>query len=236
VPGPNRKWLVALALLVLGGVRLFVFLDQPPALPAVIIWPPAPLGKNSGRVPDRWIPAEWVWLHKACEFLLGSPKKVGYHVQFINTSGTVASIISQNAIGQPKSESKELAAWILPDRIMHGVKGASTVLSAPRLIAIEGGQARIMTAVGNADGYSADLFSWLGREKVDLRTSFGVITAGKATFVAGARAQIPYGQALLLLDTRRPESATNRVEILITTDEIDAKGNALHSTARAAKK
>src|SRR5580700_10250467 len=101
----KRKRLIVLALALLGGTLLCFLIDKPPVLPAVTILPPGPLVVKSGRVPDRWIPAKWGWLHRVCQFFLGAPKQIGFNVQCIETSGTVASIVALNSLGQPQAQS-----------------------------------------------------------------------------------------------------------------------------------
>jgi hypothetical protein len=76
-----------------------------------------------------------------------------------------------------------------------------------------------------AGDYRAELFSRLEKETVDLSTRLIVTSAGQTNFLAAVRAQLLYGNALFLLDMRQPESAGNRIGILITADEYDAKGN-----------
>jgi hypothetical protein len=224
----NRKWLITLVLALLAGMLLVVCLDRPPALPAVIILPPAPLAVKSGRVPDRWIPANWTWLQRACQYVLGAPRQIGYAIQFIEVSDTVDSIIAQNSLGQPQAESKGLAVWILPGETIQQPKGASTTLSAPRILTADRMEARVLVG-STTDSYSADMFARLQKETVDLSTDLIVTSAGQTNFVAAMRAQLPYGKGLLLLDIHQPVSATNRLEILITADEYDATGNKVHA-------
>jgi hypothetical protein len=88
----NQKWLILLILVLLGGILPFFIIDKPPALPAVMILPTAPLAVTSGRLPDRWMPAKWLWLQRACQFVFGPPKQVGFNVQFMETSETAAAI------------------------------------------------------------------------------------------------------------------------------------------------
>src|SRR5271154_3138066 len=125
----NRKWLIALILALLGGIFLVVYFDSSPALPAVTILPPTPLVVSSGRVPDRWIPAKWTWLKRACRFVLGPPRQVGFSIQFIEASETVAAIVAQNSLGQPQAESNGLAVWILPGQTLQQPKGPSIIRS-----------------------------------------------------------------------------------------------------------
>jgi hypothetical protein len=224
----NRKWLIVLVLALLGGMLLVVCLDRPPALPAVIILSPAPLAVKSGRVPDRWIPANWTWLQRACRFVLGAPKQIGYDIQFIEASETVDSILAQNSLGQPQAQSNGLAVWILPVETMQQPKGASTTLCAPRVLTADRMEARLMFG-STTDSYSADMFAHLQKETFDLSTDLIVTSAGQTNFVAAMRAQLPFANALFILDVRQPASATNRLEILITADEYDATGNKVHA-------
>jgi hypothetical protein len=227
----NRNWLIALILVLLAGILLVVFLDRLPALPAVTILPSTPLVVKSGRVPDRWIPAQWTWLARACRFVLGAPRQVGYAIQFIEASETVDSIVAQNSLGQPQAESHGLAVWILPGETLQKPKGLATTMSAPRILTTDRMEARVMVG-STTDSYSADLFARLEKKTVDLSTGLIVTSAGQTNFVAAVRAQLPYGQALFLLDVRQPASASNRLEFLITAEEYDAKGNKVHGKGR----
>jgi hypothetical protein len=221
----NQKWLIVLILVLLGGIFLFVIFDRPAALPAVVILPPTPLEVKSGRVPERWIPAKWIWLRRACRFVLGPPRQVGFNVQFIETSETMASIVAQNSLGPPQARSNGVAVWMIPDGTPRQPGGAATIMPRARAIAIDCGKARLTVGGPGADLYSADLFGALEKETVDLSTRVMVSSSGQTNFVAAVRAQLLYGKALFLLDVRPPESATNRFEFLITADEYDAKGN-----------
>jgi len=120
----NRKWLLALFLLLLYATFLFVLLGKPPALPEVMILPSTTLAVKSGRVPDRWIPANWVWLRWACRFGLGVPRRVGVQDVCGYDSNTVASILAQNSLGKPDAEGGGLALWILPGRTLQPPDGA----------------------------------------------------------------------------------------------------------------
>jgi hypothetical protein len=225
----NKKRFFALALVLLGATLLFLIFDKPPDLPAVMFLPPGPLAVKSGRVPDRWIPATWGWLHRTCQFFLGAPRQVGFKVQFMETSDTVASIVAQNSLGQPQAESNSVAVWIMPEKSIP--KGIATFVSAARVITADQIEAKVLVSDGVA-GHSADLFARLEKETVDLSTRLLVTdSAGQTNFVAAVRAQISYGQALLVLDVRHPESAANRLECVITADEYDAKGNIVQRKA-----
>jgi len=209
------------------GMVIFVLLDSTPALPAARILPATPLVVKTGRVPDRWIPAKWTWLRRACQFVLGDPRQVGFDIQFIEASETVASIIAENSLGHPLAESDGLAVWILPGETLRPSKGASTIRSAPRITTADGMQASVIVSSG-ADFDTADLFARLAKGTVDLSTRLIVVSAGQTNFVGAARAYLPYNKALFLLDMRQPESASNRMEFLITADEYDATGNKVH--------
>jgi hypothetical protein len=223
------KRLIALALVLLGGALLLVNFDRPPALPAVMILPPGPLVVQSGRVPDRWIPAKWGWLHRACQFVFGPPRQVGFKIQFIENFGKVVSIVAQNSLSQPQAESNGLAVWILPESMLQRPNAAATILSAPRVITADRSQASV--GIYGIAGYRADLFPRLEKETVDLSSRLTITSAGQTNIVAALRAQLPYGQGLLVLDVRQPESAARRMEFVIMADEYDAKGNKLHGKA-----
>jgi hypothetical protein len=216
----NQKWLTALILVLLGGILLLVVFDKPPALPALMILPTTPLAVTSNRLPDRWIPAKWIWLQRVWLFVFGPPRQVQFNLQCISSSETVASIVSQNSLGLPQAESKGLAVWMIPDGTLRQRKGASTIMARPRVSTSDQGEARVIFG-----DYSADLFARLEKETVDLSTRLIVYSSGQTNFVAAMRAQLPYGQTLFVLDVRQPEVATNRFEFLITADEYDAKGN-----------
>jgi hypothetical protein len=227
MPQRNQKWLIALAVVLLGGMLLFLICATPPAFPAVTILPPGPLVVKSGRAPDRWIPAEWTWLRRACRFVMGPLRQVGFHIQIIESSATVGSIVSQNFLGQPQAESNGLAVWIVPVGSLEPLKGAATSLSAPGITTADGMRATVGTSMGTS-GFSADFFPLLEHETVNLSTRLIVTSSGQTNFVAAVHAHLPYGQALFVLDVRQPESATNRYEFLITADKYDAKGNKVH--------
>jgi hypothetical protein len=221
----KRKRLIGLVLALLGGTLLLIFIvDKPPALPAVMILPSGPLALKSGRVPDRWIPAIWVLLHRACEFFLGPPRQVGIAVQRIETSETVASVVARLSLGQPQAQSNGVSVWILPESTLVAPKGAATITSMARITVAEQQNAGVRM-IDKAASYSADFFSRLERETIDLSSRLIVTANGQTNFLAGLRAQLPYGHALLVLDVRHPESPTNRMEFVITADEYDAKGN-----------
>jgi hypothetical protein len=226
----RQKRLIALALVVLGGMLVFVILSKPPALPAVMILPPTPLAVKSGRVPDRWIPAKWTRLQRACRYFLGDPKQVGFNVRYMETSETVESIISRNSLGPPQARGNGLAVWILPDGTLRPPKGDTTVLGAARILTAARERAKL-SVTHKAGNYSAEVFPILEDETVDFLTRLIVTSAGKTNFVAAARAQLPYGQALFVLDVRQPEVDDYRMGFLITADEYDAKGNKVHAKA-----
>jgi hypothetical protein len=71
MPPPNQKRLVALTLVLLGAVFLVVFFDKPQALPEVMMLAPGAFTMKDGRIPDRWIPAKWAWLQRACQRVFG---------------------------------------------------------------------------------------------------------------------------------------------------------------------
>jgi hypothetical protein len=70
-----------------------------------------------------------------------------------------------------------------------------------------------------------ELFLRLEKQIVDLSTRLIFVSAGQTNLVAAVRAQLPYDKALFVLDVRQPQSGSNRLEIAITADEYDAKGN-----------
>jgi len=216
----NQKRLIVLILLLSGGILLFVIFDRLPPLPTVMILPPAPLAVKTGRMPDRWIPLKWEWLRRACFFVFGRPRLVGFELQCIEASQTVASIVAQNSLGQPQAESNGVAVWTLPDGSLQPPSGPAIIMPRDQFSFVE--QAMMSTKVGDV---SADLFARLQKKTVDLSTRLIVSSSGQTNFIAAARAQLPYGKALFVLDIRQPESATNRFEFLITAYEFDAKGN-----------
>jgi hypothetical protein len=223
MPPRNQKWLIILVLVLLGGVLLFLICATPPAFPAVTILPPGPLVVKSGRVPDRWIPAKWTWLHRACLFVLGAPRQAGFEIQFILDPESLASIITRNSLGQPQSESNGLAVWILPEGTLQPPSGAATLFISPLVLTPNRTTKRSVFG-----GYSAELFPRLESETIELSTRLIVRSAARTNFIAAVRAQLPHGAALFLVDVRQPDSATNRYEFLITADEYDAKGNKVH--------
>jgi len=206
----QRKWLIALVVVLVLGSLLVSRLTNPPPLPPVIILPPTPLAVKSGRIPDRWIPAKWTWLHKACWRVFGSPRQVWCDIQFRNIDGTLASIIAQNSLGRPLAESNGVAAWILPARMR------------PRFIRdFEIFTANETQASNHAFGCIAEVFPRLNEKTIDLSTRL----IDSSEIVAAVRAQVPYGKELLVLDIRVPELFTNRDAIWIRIYDVDAKGH-----------
>jgi hypothetical protein len=223
----NRKRLVVLILVLLGGTLNFVILDRTPELPAVMILPPAPLAVKSGRVPDRWIPRNWDWLRRVCLFVFGQPRQVVFEIQFMEVSETVASVVAENSLGPPQAKRNGVAVWMLSAGTLQP-PSAPRPSSPPRarISTSDRGQARLR--VGD---YSADLYARLQEKTLDLSTCLIVASPTQSNFVATARAQLPYGQALFVLDVRQPELATNRFAFLVTAHEIDATGNMVHGKA-----
>jgi hypothetical protein len=226
----NRKWLIVVIVALLGGMLLVVCFDRPPALPALAILPPTPLAVKSGRVPDRWIPAKWTWLRRACLFVLGAPRQVGYDIQFIQDSETVASILAENSLGPPQAESNGVAIWILPGETLKQPNGASTTTIGSRILTTDQMSGKVF-GFGSTGGHTVEFFARLEKGTIDLSTCLTLPSAAQSNSFVAVRAQLPYGHALFLLDVRQPESASNRLEFLITADEYDAKGSKVHGKA-----
>jgi hypothetical protein len=212
----NRKWLIALILVLLGGM-LVVCLDRSPALPPVMILAPTRLVVKSGRVPDRWIPTKWTLLQKACQRVLGPPRTVFLDIQFREVHGTLKSIIAQNFLGQPLNESNGVAVWMVPGRLRPRFIRDSPIITA-----------NLTVAKRTSFWETAEVFPRLKEETIDLSTLLIDASVTQTNFVAAIRAQLPYGKELFVLDVRQPEMATNRAGIWIKGDEIDAKGNKVH--------
>ena len=189
-----------------------------------MILPSSPLAVKTGRAPDRWIPAKWTWLRWACQRVFGPPRLAYLEVQFIEASETVASVVAANSLGQPQAQSNGVAVWILPGKQRQSSEATMRMVMADRMEA----QAGVM---GTNVCYRAALYTHVEKEMVDLSTRLIVTSASQTIFVAAARAQLPYGKAMFLLNARQPESASNRLEILITADECDAKGYPIHRKA-----
>jgi hypothetical protein len=140
---------------------------------------------------------------------------------FMQDSGTAASVIAKNSLGPPQAEGNGVAAWILPDKPLKAPKSDADGM---------GGFAQqhkhVRMRIHN--GHSADLFI-RPRSKggADLSARVMVDSSMQTNFIAAVRAQLPYDKALFLLDVRQPESAGNRAEVLITTDEFVAKGSTM---------
>jgi hypothetical protein len=215
----NHKWLVGLILLLLVATLLVVIFDRPPALPTVMILPPSPLAVKTGRAPDRWIPAKWVWLRRACLSLFGQPRQVGFNEHFIEFSGTVASIVAQNSLGPPQAQSNGLAIWILSAGTRKRLNGVLS-LGSPSIMTTERTQAQLWFL-----GYSAELFPRLEKETVDLSMNVFATSTAQTNSVATVCVQLPYGKALFFLDAQQSETDRHRMGFLITADEYDAKGN-----------
>lgn len=73
--------------------------------------------------------------------------------------------------------------------------------------------------------YIAQVFSKLNETTIDLSARFIALSASQTNFITAVRAQIPYGKALFVLDSRQPNAATNRIAFWVEPNEIDAKGN-----------
>jgi hypothetical protein len=222
----NQKCLVALILVLLGGTLIFVIFSRVPELPEVIILPPTPLAVKGGRAPDRWIPRNWTWLRRSCFLVLGQPKQVSFEIECSAVSEKVSSIIAENSLGPPLAESNGVAVWIVPAGRSWVWGAPSTIMPRAHVVTSDQGQA----TVGVGD-YKADLFGHLQKLTVDLSTRLIIGSAIQTNFVATARAQLPYGKALFVLDARHPDSATYRFEIFVTADEIDAGGNKVRGKA-----
>jgi hypothetical protein len=223
----NRKCLVALVLLLLCAIFLFVLFGKPPALPEVMILPPTVLAVKSGRVPDRWIPAKWVWLRQACRYVLGAPRRVGVQDVWGGDSNTVAAILAQNSLGKPDAEGDGLALWILPGRTLQPLDGPP--YHAVSGSVVEDNQQK--SGMTHARGYSMYSFARLDKESVDLWISFAYNSPSQTNSALAVRVQLPHDKALFFLDVRQPELASNRTECLITSDEFDAKGNKIQGSA-----
>jgi len=214
----NQKWPILLVLALLAGMLPFVFLDSPPALPAVMILPPTPLVVKSGRVPDRWIPAKWTWLQKACQRVLGPPRVVFLDIQFRELDGTLKSIIAQNFLGQPFSESNGVAVWIVPVRPRPRFKLDGPIFTT-----------NLTESKWTRFWKTAEVYPRLEEKTIDFSTLLIDASATQTNFVAAIRAQLPYGKELFVLDVRQPEMAANRAAVWIHGDETDAKGNRFHA-------
>jgi hypothetical protein len=220
----NRKWLISLVLVLLGVIVLVVILRRPPALPPIIFLPPTSLPMKSGRIPDRWIPAKWTWLQRACLFVLGPPKQVRFDIRFLNIGGSLTSIVTRDFPGQPLSESNGVATCILPATTRQKLELDSEVLAAPRIVTAEDREAG--AGMGMASGsYVANVFAEFRKGTTDLSTRAFITLGTQTNFNAAVRAQLHDSEALFILDARQPNKVTNRVGIWIEASEIDATGN-----------
>jgi hypothetical protein len=86
-------------------------------------------------------------------------------------------------------------------------------------------EAKVINRAMGPVSYRAEFFPYLEKETIDLSARLIVTATAQSNFVAAVRAQLPYGRAVFVLDVRQPESATNRIEFLITAYEFEAKGN-----------
>jgi hypothetical protein len=212
---------MALSLVLLGGIYFLAHFDRPPA---VTILPPTPLNVKSGRAPDRWIPVKWVWLRRACGFVFGLPRQVGFDIQFVKATEPVALIVAQNSLGPPQAQSNGLAGWILPVGTQHSLKGTESIVWWPGALTTDRTEASLHSRGVIPIDYGAHLFPRLEKDRVDLSTYFSAISPVQPCFFAAVRAQLPYGKRLFVLDVRQPELATNRFGFLVTAEEYDAKG------------
>lgn len=224
----NQKRFIALALVILCGVVASVYFQKPPVLPAVILLPPGPLVVKSGRVPDRWIPNKWTWLHRACRFLRGPDRQLVFGIKNIESADSVATIMARNSLSQPQAETNGVAIWILPENSIKKSAGAETILCSARVSTVER-MLSTVTAMEGSASYTTTLFGRLEKDTVDLTSLVVIASETETNLFPAVRTQIPFGSALFLLDVRHPELATNRTEIVITAEEIDAAGNKVHA-------
>jgi len=177
-------------------------------------------------MPDRWIPKKWIWLQRVCLFVFGPPRQVSYYVYLRETSEAVASIGAQYSLGQPGANSNGLAVWILPNSLLPLLKDSKHTIENG-CTAADQTETGTATAIGGdiPFGYIVSFFARLGKGTIDLSTRLSGDFKGKETLFANVRAQLAYGQALLVLDDRHGHSPTHCLEIIITANEIDAKGN-----------
>ena len=208
-----RKWFIALSLVLLAGTFLFVFFYKPPALPEVMILPPTAFTIQEGRIPDRWIPAKWTWLQRACRSVFGPPKSVIFNIYCHQIANTAAFFIDRNTLGKPDAEGGGMALWILRvwklDRLVYGGRyGMSTSLSADdrmKSTMLLGWRAEIRT----------DFFPRLDKETNDL----SIRITPPSNFGIAVRVQIPHGSGLLFVDVGQPDFATSGTAIEITERE-----------------
>ena len=218
---PRKRLLIIAALVLL--VIAVVVLPRHPAPPDVVLLPPVPLVDTQGRIPERWIPARWTWLHRTCRLFFGAPRQMELDITIIDVTNTVARIIADGNLGQPLARSNGVAAWLKPDDTPPRTLVFSTSMSAKIQTADRTEATMIM--LGNQGNYKEDIFPRLNATNIDL-SLLCIISSGMATnFAAAARAQLPYGHGLLLVDDKTPELSTNRTELLITAYETDDKGN-----------
>lgn len=225
----NRRWLIVLTLVFVAGVLLFVavYRLRPPA---VTYLPPTPLKVKSGRVPDRWIPAKWVWLQRLCRRVFGPPRQVVTTIETMEYFDTVAAIIAKNSLGQPQAETNGVAIWIVPDSFMERdwISGRDVRWEQGRNE--ERKLTRLTTGLilPSFRMYGMESTLRLRKETIELSVRLIVTKEQETNFVAAVRAQLPYGKALLNLDVRQPDSQQYRSELVIAADECDNIGNWFH--------
>jgi hypothetical protein len=222
----RRRIFIALIAVLLIGILAAIFLESPPPPPPLVMLPSASWPVKTGRIPDRWIPPKWTWLQKLCSRIRGKSRQVTLDVELIEVSEPVKSVVDKNKLGQPQLESDGVAAWIVSAEKPMQFDGSATI-SKPRVTMADRMQAAMF--VGSTTNSSkVEVYVRLKRDSSDLWTRVTFSDGTQTNFLAAVRAQVPWNDALFVIDDREPAAATNRRAFWISPFEVDAAGNRLH--------
>ncbi|HWD20983.1 MAG TPA: hypothetical protein VHB20_17080 [Verrucomicrobiae bacterium] len=213
-----NKWIAVLALL---GLMVGIWLALPPKTPAtlpVCILPQGTTAQGPAPLLDHFLYSRWRWLAKVTRMIVGPRRQIVLGIQFLESSETMSAIAREYALGTPLAESNNVAVWMPAASAWPGPRGAFKLVSAPRITTADR-----LAAMVSAGTFAAGFYAHLLSDTVDL-TARAQVT-GAESFAATVRARLSYNHILVLLDTLDPDHATNRTVMVVTADEIDAKGN-----------
>ena len=173
---------VVLLLVILTGAGLPAFLATPRP-PAVTILPRSTgLPQYRVRWPDRWIPANWGWLWRLKEAVLGKAKTVHLYSTILNFDGSPEFAASNLFLGKPTfSDTNEMLVWFLSTNSMNSLSllaqktPGCQVVASPRMTTADEVQARLFSGLTvpteggpSQVGISADFYPQLRRDFTEL--------------------------------------------------------------------
>lgn len=151
---PSRGWKLILAIPLLVGVGLGLFLMVRPEPPATVILMPlaAAIPPLELPLPDRWIPRSWGWLWRLKYALLGELKAVTFEVKVIDFAGSSESVRANYSLGPSNFEDRNrMRVWLLGDddvrSLRHDLKQkpGHRVRSSPKVITASGVQSSLQS-------------------------------------------------------------------------------------------